>query len=62
MSLIKKVSKTLTLLAIPAMLIFMAGSSRTVETTASGKTYPVSAPQQAFYYRMGGEVVLCPAN
>jgi hypothetical protein len=61
MSLIKKVSKTLTLLAMPAMLIFMAGCSRTVETSASGKTYPVSAPLQAFYDRMGGEVVLGPA-
>ncbi|HCS38332.1 MAG TPA: hypothetical protein DIW44_01955 [Anaerolineaceae bacterium] len=61
MRLIKKAVKTLTLLAMLAMLIFMAGCSRATKLSASGKTYTISPSLQAFYNRMGGEDVLGPA-
>lgn len=58
---LKKSWSILTLLLTLAMLGLLASCSRSVPPSASGKTYPVSPPLQAFYDRLGGEDVFGPA-
>lgn len=57
----KKVASPLYVAAILCMVVLLVGCISASDSSASGKTYPVSSALQAFYDLLGGEQVLGPA-